>query len=296
MATIIGKPLPNIPWQDRPAGSCEPIWRYTENPVITRAAVKDANSIFNAAVIPFRDGFAGVFRVDDVTRSQYLVLGKSDDGIHWQLEDKTLYPGYDPRVCEIDGLYCLSWVAPTPTGTTIGIAVSEDFEHWERKEDAVLPVPDGGHAPVRRFAEELASAHGQVTALRLVVLVRPGRDGRMADAVIVVRVVVGGRAGVLEIVPRLPEDAVLHRGPVAVDVDAAPARAEGRLGCRGAPVVGEVEAADRGVDRIDGDGDDRGVVGGRVERRGNDDPGAPLAAPGLDRHGANRRSSAVATV
>ncbi len=144
MAKIIGQSLPNIPWQDRPAGSSEPIWRYTENPVITRAAVKDANSIFNAAVIPFRGGFAGVFRVDDVTRSQFLVLGKSDDGIHWQLEDKTLYPGYDPRVCEIDGLYCLSWVAPTPTGTTIGIAVSEDFEHWERKEDAVLPVSRNG--------------------------------------------------------------------------------------------------------------------------------------------------------
>ena len=36
MAKIIGNALPNIPWQDKPAGCDMPLWRYSENPVIGR--------------------------------------------------------------------------------------------------------------------------------------------------------------------------------------------------------------------------------------------------------------------
>jgi len=28
------KNIPNIPWEDRPAGYTRPVWRYTKNPVI----------------------------------------------------------------------------------------------------------------------------------------------------------------------------------------------------------------------------------------------------------------------
>ena len=59
---IIGNPLPNIPWEDRPAGSNDPMWRYSKNPVIPRDLLPDSNSIFNSAVVPFEGSFAGVFR------------------------------------------------------------------------------------------------------------------------------------------------------------------------------------------------------------------------------------------
>ena len=77
MAKIIGKDLPNIPWQEKPQDYPRPVWRYTENPIIDRYAIPTSNSIFNSAVVPFKDGFAGVFRCDsfgvtlDSARTQF---------------------------------------------------------------------------------------------------------------------------------------------------------------------------------------------------------------------------------
>ncbi|MBQ3794395.1 MAG: glycosidase, partial [Lachnospiraceae bacterium] len=56
MSKIIGKGLPNIPWQERPAGENGPVWRYSENPIIGRNEIPTSNSIFNSAVVPFEDG------------------------------------------------------------------------------------------------------------------------------------------------------------------------------------------------------------------------------------------------
>ena len=117
MARIIGPAAAGIPWQERPAGNTEPVWRYTNNPIIERDAVPRANSIFNSAVVPFRDGYAGVFRVDDTSRLQTLHRGFSKDGIHWELDKDQIafisddpevghfVYGYDPRVCFMDGRY-----------------------------------------------------------------------------------------------------------------------------------------------------------------------------------------------
>lgn len=33
---IKGVPLPDIPWEERPAGCKDPLWRYSKNPVIPR--------------------------------------------------------------------------------------------------------------------------------------------------------------------------------------------------------------------------------------------------------------------
>ena len=90
MAKIIGASIPNIPWQDKPEGYKYPVWRYDGNPVITRDNLYNANSIFNSAVVPFKGGFAGVFRVDDVCRDHTLVVGYSDDAINWNLQEKVV--------------------------------------------------------------------------------------------------------------------------------------------------------------------------------------------------------------
>lgn len=144
MAKIIGSPLPNIPWEDRPAGSTRPMWRYSGNPIITRDNLEDANSIFNSAVVPFGSGFAGVFRVDITTRDQVIVTGFSDDAVNWKLENKYIFEGYDPRICLIEGKYYLSWVKHTPRGTVIGLASTEDFVSWTEYEDATCPVYRNG--------------------------------------------------------------------------------------------------------------------------------------------------------
>ncbi len=144
MAEIIGKAIPSIPWQDKPEGYEYPVWRYDGNPIITRDNLYFANSIFNSAVVPFGDGFAGVFRVDTRTRDQVIVTGFSKDAVNWELYNEYIFEGYDPRICEIDGEYYLTWVKLTPHGTVIGVASTKDFKSFKEYEEACYPVARNG--------------------------------------------------------------------------------------------------------------------------------------------------------
>lgn len=90
MTRIIGKDLPNIPWQDPKGEEKLPVWRYDANPIIERFATKNSNSIFNSAVVPFGEGFAGVFRCDSRSISMDIFTGFSKDGIHWDISDEPI--------------------------------------------------------------------------------------------------------------------------------------------------------------------------------------------------------------
>ena len=155
MAKIIGENLSNIPWQERPQTCDEPIWRYSQNPIIKRNAVKSANSIFNSAVVPYKGEFRGVFRIDNKTRRQVLHSGKSSDGINWEFSEKPIkfIPkndeigefayGYDPRVCFIEDRYYVTWCNGYH-GPTIGVAYTYDFEEFHQLENAFLPFNRNG--------------------------------------------------------------------------------------------------------------------------------------------------------
>ena len=88
---IFAEALPNIPWENKPQDCDEIIWRSEKNPIITRDAIKDANSIFNSAVVPFEGKFAGVFRADDRGRNLRIHAGFSDDGVNWTMTQKPIY-------------------------------------------------------------------------------------------------------------------------------------------------------------------------------------------------------------
>ena len=77
--------LSNMPWEDRPVGSKEVVWRYSANPIIPRDLLPTSNSIFNSAVVPFGDSYAGVFRCDDTNRRMRLHVGFSKDAVHWDI-------------------------------------------------------------------------------------------------------------------------------------------------------------------------------------------------------------------
>ena len=122
--TIYCDALPNIPWQDKPAGCESPLWRYTENPIIGRNPLPGVARIFNSAVVPYEDGFIGVFRGEQLDGIPYIYLGRSADGIHWDFDrDKIPFVNgkgepfmpqyaYDPRLVKIED-------TTTPSGVRI---------------------------------------------------------------------------------------------------------------------------------------------------------------------------------
>ena len=72
-----------LPWEDRPAGCSDVVWRYSQNPIIPRDLIPTSNSIFNSAVVPYNGEFRGVFRADNKKREMNLHSGSSKDGIQF---------------------------------------------------------------------------------------------------------------------------------------------------------------------------------------------------------------------
>jgi len=144
-----------MPWQAKREDEAGPVWRYTENPIIGRQGNSISNSVFNSAVVPFENGYAGVFRCDSVSISMDIFTGFSEDGIHWKISNEPIvFAGadaeilkkeyrYDPRVCLIDGKYYISWCNGYH-GPTIGLAYTEDFKSFTQLENVFLPFNRNG--------------------------------------------------------------------------------------------------------------------------------------------------------
>jgi beta-1,4-mannooligosaccharide/beta-1,4-mannosyl-N-acetylglucosamine phosphorylase len=155
VTVLVGPALPNMPWEDRAQGSDQVVWRSTYNPVIPRNLLPNSNSIFNSAVVPFQDGFAGVFRVDNKKREMRIHSGRSQDGIHWAIKEESiqfvtdvpeLQPfehQYDPRVCWLEDRYYVTWCNGYH-GPTIGVGYTYDFETFYQLENAFLPYNRNG--------------------------------------------------------------------------------------------------------------------------------------------------------
>lgn len=154
--TIVnGVSLVNIPWEDRPAGLSDVVWRYSQNPIIPRNAIPRANSIFNSAAVAFEGAYAGVFRVDDRQRLMNLHAGRSADGINWQIEPDPIQwrvadpelaqflHRYDPRVTWLEDRYYVTWCNGYH-GPTIGIGYTYDFREFTFVENAYLPYNRNG--------------------------------------------------------------------------------------------------------------------------------------------------------
>jgi beta-1,4-mannooligosaccharide/beta-1,4-mannosyl-N-acetylglucosamine phosphorylase len=142
-----------FPWQDRPPGSGAIVWRHLQNPIIPPNPMPGVQGIYNSAVVPYCDRFAGVFRVEKTDRFPRLHVGWSDDAISWSFEkepiafsnwqpDPSEY-AYDPRVTAIDGEYIVQWCGGDH-GPTISLARTKDFRIFERLENAFLPFNRNG--------------------------------------------------------------------------------------------------------------------------------------------------------
>lgn len=167
---VAGAALPNLPWEDRPAGSSAPVWRYSQNPIIPHDLLPTSNSIFNSAVVPFNGAFAGVFRCDDTARRMQLHAGRSANAIHWELEPERIQfipandtvaeisafeHAYDPRVVQLDDHYYITWCNGYH-GPTIGVGYTDDFRTFYQLENAFLPFNRNGVLFPRRINGKIA--------------------------------------------------------------------------------------------------------------------------------------------
>ena len=146
-----------IPWMDKPENCHDHVWRYSKNPIIKRDHIPCTNSIFNSAVVPFEDGFAGVFRCDTKRRSMQIHAGISRDAVNWDIaHDPIVFKGdadpevlkfeyaYDPRVCWLEDRYYVTWCNGYHDMPTIGVGYTYDFKTFHQMENAFLPFNRNG--------------------------------------------------------------------------------------------------------------------------------------------------------
>jgi beta-1,4-mannooligosaccharide/beta-1,4-mannosyl-N-acetylglucosamine phosphorylase len=149
-----------------PLASTPVIHRHPANPILTAADVPyDASLVFNAGVCKYRGRYAMVFRNDygadeaafSAGRSftgTNLGLAFSDDGVAWRTEprpcitldkardliashlpdldtERELRRFYDPRLTVLDERVYMCFAVDTAHGLRGGIAVTDDFDHWD---------------------------------------------------------------------------------------------------------------------------------------------------------------------
>jgi beta-1,4-mannooligosaccharide/beta-1,4-mannosyl-N-acetylglucosamine phosphorylase len=130
------------------------VTRHAGNPVLSAADVPyNAALIFNAGVTKFQGRYVMVFRNDYGSLSEQrldgtnLGLAFSDDGINWDVQPQPCFDlrsdeitrAYDPRLTVLDGRCYMCFAVDTHHGLRGGLAVTDDFEHFELLS---LTVPD----------------------------------------------------------------------------------------------------------------------------------------------------------
>lgn len=152
---IIGEKVSNIPWQERSEGCEEILWRHEGNPIINWNPTRKSARIFNSAVIPYEDGFIGIFRADHKHGKPQLHVGRSKDGLTWDIEDEEIhwkdengcdYQGnysYDPRLVKIDDVYYVVWCTDFG-GASLGLGMTKDFKEFTRLENPFIPFNRNG--------------------------------------------------------------------------------------------------------------------------------------------------------
>lgn len=152
---IIGKPLKSIPWQEKPISCDSLVWRHDANPIINWNPTRKTARIYNSAVIPYKDKFAGVFRADHKDGKARIHVGFSEDGIKWEINEEEIhwkdergrqyqpYYAYDPRLVAIDGTYYIVWCTDFG-GPSLGLGMTKDFKEFVRLENIFIPFNRNG--------------------------------------------------------------------------------------------------------------------------------------------------------
>lgn len=163
-------------WRPCPENSDDVIWRYEGNPVFDVSKLKNVWRICNSAVI-MKDGkYIGIFRADNKCGKPVLLLGRSENGLDWNMEeepvvfyeeDGSVFENkycYDPRLIKIENIYYVVFCADVE-GPSVYIAKTTDFRRFEKLPTGFLPYNRNGVL----FPEKING--------RYVMLSRPSDDG-----------------------------------------------------------------------------------------------------------------------
>ena len=152
---IIGPSIPNMPWQDRPTDCKTVVWRHSENPIIKRNPFPNAARVYNSAVLPYENGFIGVFRCDYTHGKPSLHVGRSQNGLDWEFEHQRIQwkdkqghdfmpsYAYDPRLVKIEDTFYITWCTDDH-GATLGCGMTKDFKNFTRLENVCVPFNRNG--------------------------------------------------------------------------------------------------------------------------------------------------------
>lgn len=152
---VFGETLSNMPWEDRPEGCSDVLWRSRRNPILGRKPVSKGSRVFNSAVASFGSGFVGVFRIDHKNGRPQLHVGYSEDGFSWNVQEEEIhwidpsgkpfptFYAYDPRLVKIENTYYVTFCTDDH-GPTIGVATTKDFKTFVRLPNAFVPCNRNG--------------------------------------------------------------------------------------------------------------------------------------------------------
>lgn len=152
---IIGDAMKNIPWQEKPEDCEGVVWRHEGNPIIGWNPTPKTARVFNSSVVPYGDGFIGVFRADHKHGKPQLHIGYSKDGLKWDVEDEEIHwkdeqgnsyepsYSYDPRLVKIEDTYYIIWCSDF-AGAALAMGMTKDFKEFTRLENPFIPFNRNG--------------------------------------------------------------------------------------------------------------------------------------------------------
>ncbi len=122
------------------------VTRVPCNPLLTcRQVPYRSDLVFNPGVIPWKGGYAMIFRNDfgylgeNSFEDTNLGLALSGDGLDWCVEEKPVFSlktdeirrVYDPRLMTVEGRILMTFAADTRHGLRGGIAETDDLHRFE---------------------------------------------------------------------------------------------------------------------------------------------------------------------
>lgn len=143
--------------------------RFEGNPIITKANIPlPCNTVFNAGAAKFKGEYILLLRVEGLDGKSFFCLAKSKDGFKFEIDEKPVmmpsneepFKTYedggieDPRITKIGDVYYIVYTAVSQYQGRLAIAVTTDFENFERialisepanKDGVLFPKKFNGH-------------------------------------------------------------------------------------------------------------------------------------------------------